>query len=120
MNKNLKFRVWDGKRFHEWGYIDKGFGVVFVSPPAPHYVSQAFTGIKDITGKELYSGDLVECKTTYGDLVKEIVWDSDRCGFFMKSSFVAYDTKNLYKLSGKRMKIVGNIFETPELIEVKQ
>ena len=82
----------------------------------PDSVGQ-FTGNLDINKNNVFEGDVVESKTPYGNLEKEIVWDKERCGFYMKSSFVAYDSKNLYSISKKRMKVIGNTFDNPELTQ---
>lgn len=76
-----------------------------------------YTGLLDKNGKEIYEGDIVMANTPYCTKdPKEIVWDDKRAGFFMKADFVAYDPKNLYKLSGFKMEVIGNIHENPELL----
>jgi hypothetical protein len=116
MNKNLKFRAWDGKRFHEWGYIDKGFGVVFVSPPAPHYVSQQFTTKVDKMGKEIYKGDVVILKGS--KFIFEVIFEDSsyaiRCTKHSQHGLLFID------INFAEVEVIGNIFETPEFIEEKK
>jgi len=69
-----------------------------------------YIGKLDVDKNPIYENDIVEAKTPYGELNKTIVWDNDRCGYFLQSDFVAYDPKNLYSLAKKKVKVIGNIF----------
>jgi hypothetical protein len=121
MNKHLKFRAWDGIRFHEWGYIDKGLGVVFVSPPAPHYVSQQF--ITNQNGVDLYLGDIIKSSNQTLHYLRPN--DVQGC-----TCVIVPCTSNNYGYSGRSIRflkeefhnfqVVGSIFETPELIEANK
>jgi hypothetical protein len=49
-----------GDKFHYWGYIDRGFN----GPMGPNMVEagskdEAFTGIVDRLGNEIYAGDII-------------------------------------------------------------
>ena len=70
-----------------------------------------FIGRYDILKTPIFENDLVEAKTPYGELIKTVIWEPERCGFFLKSDFVAYDHKNLYSIANKRMKVIGNIYD---------
>lgn len=77
-----------------------------------------YTGMNDASGKEIYEGDIAQWKEydlhsgagrTYRGRV-EFHNGSFRIGSFL-----------LYNLVGKRgFKIIGNIYENPELIEVAE
>ena len=80
-----------------------------------------FTGLLDKNGKEIYEGDLIMANTPYStEEAKQVFWDKERAGFFLKCRYAAYDRKNLYKMSAFKMEIIGNIYENPELLEVEK
>ena len=71
-----------------------------------------YIGKLDTNSKPVYENDIVLAKTPYGNDHKIIIWDPIRCRFFLKSSFVAYDSKNQYSLAQKKVTIVGNVLDT--------
>ena len=79
------------------------------------YVSQQFTGIK-IGGKPLYEGDIVKVEAV--GWLYQVKWNT--CGFELvsdKRSDWGPITTSMVGMSKK--KIVGNIFENPELLQKK-
>lgn len=76
-----------------------------------------FTGLKDKNGKEVYEGDvLVGLGDTY-----HVEWDKDEARWLL----IYYDEHgtqwaNSFHLGdNKDLKIIGNIYENPELLEEK-
>lgn len=133
MNKHLKFRTWDGKRFHEWGYlrvscfIEKAITeedyLCFVSPPNAKCPSQQFSGLLDRTGKEIYEGDLYITGSMRN--VRQVYYHSGTfCGGMSLEESTPlnwhYDEEEdnlLIDNFSSRIEVIGNIFENPELIE---
>jgi len=129
MNRELKFRVWDKqqKKFHtdaDWGISlqgsciigfashdswnhDKGYKINLANQD--NLVVQQYTGLKDSKGNDIYEGDIVEFRTlNHENLTTDSVVFSD-------GAFILEDI--LYNLCDVIVKIIGNIFENPELLE---
>lgn len=97
---------------HSMKYIDRR-GNPFIHP---EFVLMQYTGLKDMSGKEIYEGDVVFFDGF--DFIYEVVW-SDRItydsggalcsGFYIKSSELEYN------IGLDECSIVGNIYENPRL-----
>jgi uncharacterized phage protein (TIGR01671 family) len=82
-----------------------------------------YTGLKDKQGKEIYEGDIVEYKpficcnsqgSVYDCVRGEVGFDS---GHFSAGSVKGrYGMQMLWDL--EKYKVIGNIYENPELLEV--
>jgi len=130
----IKFRAWDGKAM-EYDVVAGRFGAFYVSPGAhnngidpndsasinpcntlysPQTPVMQFTGLLDKDGREIYEGDLLDTGYEHHKI-------SDV--FFRNGSFSTYiDTGLWLELSQNsfldEMKIVGNVHENPELLDV--
>ncbi len=109
--KHLKFRAWDkeNRRMLENVGVRDGvvffeFGYAFQVPPIP----MVFTGFRDIHCSEIFEGDIVKTcgEETSTDMVK---WING-------SLFVQHVDGGVSGVLG-RWEIIGNIYETPELIQ---
>lgn len=78
------------------------------------------TGLEDKNGKLIWENDIIECRDGKHNFQTQIEWDAYCAGFIFQdteTSAVGLDaiTENgLYSES----KVVGNIFDNPELLEV--
>jgi uncharacterized phage protein (TIGR01671 family) len=136
--RELKFRVWAGKMFL---YSYEGKGLAFSASKKDSdirsfgcydiqqclefgFVVQQFTGLRDTNGKEIYEGDIV--KTHHFDdwhdnegfdLIQIVKWCNYHVGW---RGFTAKMLNNP-KLAGNGLSgpitIIGNIFESPELLK---
>jgi len=128
MNREIKFRIWyyDQKKFdYNVGLED------FKKYSFPLYwcCVQQYTGLQDSTGKEIYEGDILAYEE--GNFLKgenglddrlEIFWDAENAkfgiNFYSKYGGEGYTGKGEHLSSySKKTKIIGNIFETPELLQ---
>ena len=117
MNREIKFRVWDGKKII---YTDTASRVMNDSgghPYLPFYLHQhtfdnkniiieQFTGLKDIKGKDIYEGDIIKIDLNIA-FVTHIVK-------FEKGAFcVGHEPTNLgnFCIPYYKIEIVGNIHE---------
>lgn len=107
------------------------FSVIYTYEPIekfPVYTDTVgqYTGIKDIHGREIFEGDIVQ-RNIFGDkVIGEIVWvDSVRIGFYLK---VRKDSKSIFYSIGRGQSddddgercndiVLGNIYDNPELLD---
>lgn len=118
--RELKFRAWD-KKTEDIFHVDKlalhsNVGMwmcvtcgLHIGTARSDYILMQFTGLLDKNDKEIFEGDIVsdENGTTAIEWADGMgAWgllDSDRCMFLLAD---CHET----------MEVVGNIYETPELL----
>ena len=130
MVREIKFRAWDDIKekmiYHVsldlktgwWVYFGSSSGTVFDEglikvgakkgiPPI-----MQLTGLKDEDGKDIYEGDIL----AYGDNVPEraVVFEN---GSFRLADNDAHSNQILVTDTAKRLLVIGNIYENPELLK---
>lgn len=89
------------------------------------YSLMQYTGINDKNGKEIYEGDvllylnpfIVKGKLDHIENIKNVVeWDSILAGF---GPFCHYDSDCQEYYPIDKCEVIGNIYENPELLEVR-
>lgn len=122
MNTELKFRAWalntmlySGKDFNSLPLDgkalrtnDKGF--------ATNYKIMQGTGLKDKNGQEIYEGDIVRTFAYEKTHTGEIVFHKTRLSWTVKHSSLTNQDLFIYAKPGHEVRIIGNIFENPELL----
>ena len=122
--RDIKFRAWDNNE--EWMVDDMLLsfdGEILTDDVQPHdtpykeieladegrYELMQYTGMKDIKGVEIYEGDILQSEHhfKYKVVFKGDCW---RCESLKNSRF-----KN--RFIGRDLKVIGNIYENPELLE---
>lgn len=139
-NRPIKFRAWS-LEYKQWmnhcSVIDSegnilvlyyeqkedGISPIVFDYPLDRVIIQQFTGLTDSTGKEIYEGDIVEYEPrsliyrigtiTYSDYYNGWSVKDHKC--YPLSEFGDYSLASPF-LSFGFTKVIGNIFETPELL----
>ena len=83
-----------------------------------------FTGLLDKNGKEIYEGDICNCKEWYFGDLKEIAFngvvsfDDGQFAIIKEtdSPYSLYQALDSCSISNRDIKVVGNIYQNPELL----
>ncbi len=141
--KGIKFRVWDKEEkcflnIYSIGF--DGYGnaeYVYVfddndsasEPPLfvddKNLVLMQYTGLKDKNGTEIYEGDILHWQDlselsdgTLKDNVR-VFWDDEYLRLSIETLSKIKAIEKLYDYSDiEEIEVIGNIYETPELLEV--
>jgi len=116
MHREIKFKLWDGKRFVDTFDIDQygttGRYNMFETYEHIDGVLQQFTGLKDKNGKGIYEGDIIQLKWINSDPA-DILLEKSQVTF---SNGAFYNDDILLSEVSEDCEVIGNIYENPELI----
>lgn len=132
--REIKFRAWDkednlmykdvgiiGNRLileyefdEDWEEMDQTCYVDIDETNEEYFKIMQYTGIKDINGKEMYEGDIVQ-DVTVG--IKGVInWSDAKLMYLFENKIFRTELCRLY---GPELEIIGNIYENPELLKDK-
>lgn len=138
MNRELKFRAWDGKSMAFEGFNIIGectmFGILqqYSLKEGLHLEITQWTGLKDVHGKDVYEGDIVKLDETPEHLKgtefhntedishHKIYWNVERAMFWDLriedgDSLAGHLDGDISFVSD--CQIIGNIYQNPELLK---
>lgn len=124
--REIKFRAWDGKKMN---YLDEinlcsvpmsGIVQMKIAPDVIVWEKEEsqfmqYTGLNDKTGREIYEGDIVEGINYNMELIKNpVIWEHS--GWYI--GYADGERKLIdYLDSCSELKVIGNIYEHPELLK---
>ena len=133
MQREIKFRAWDNKRkvwldtvevFHDGSWMgSSGDSMCTISGYSePECVLMQYTGLKDKNGKEIYEGDIVLEVHRGESYVGRVIWENGGAtGWGLSIPHgprqVSFFWLNSVAAKNKKYKVIGNIYENPELIK---
>jgi len=126
--REIKFRVWDNVDYMSTPFTLKDLQLKKVQFTSKCKVMQS-TGLKDKKRKTIYEGDIIETKF-YPAWVERISWKGkpdaicevywDYTGFGLKArGDEDFRYPGLYEINLDHTKIIGNIYETPTLLNTQ-
>lgn len=138
MNKLIKFRAYDKVEKemltilemdwypnHVLRYlkaIDKNNKEWYYDSPddiKDNLIIDQFTGFIDINGKDIYAGSIIQCNEEK-DMIFSIGTEDDCHGYYVLNAlgteFISPIPLGLL-LASNKVKVIGNVFENPELLE---
>jgi len=120
--REVKFRCWhllgedlDKKKFRPAMLYDTKPGdcLRWLSDGQKIEAIMQYTGLNDRNGKEIFEGDILRHEYSYDIFV--VKWDDEEAGFNLFNRFNKFVWGNI----GFGTEIIGNIYESQELLEEK-
>lgn len=116
----LKFRAWDGKEMyykvcinHEQKAIKYGYRATDWVENANAGIPMQFIGIEDVNGKDVYKADIVKCGLNIG----VVEYSIDTLSYILRRNNKTFIRLDVIKDS---IEVIGNIYQSPELIPVNE
>ena len=110
MQRTIKFRAWDKtlNKIHSWSTIENHFTLEELLD-TNFFEAMQYTGLKDKNGVEIYEGDIL----SYFGFEYEVTFEESAFGWSEDGQFYAFAEMAIDEI--EKTKIIGNIYENPEL-----
>ena len=122
--REIKFRAWVGEpgdgRMCTMGFSISGNGTILDRNGRSVRVDgvMQFTGLLDKNGKEIYEGDIFQFHYNDGPGGRGVVFWHDEMAAYMWHPADHDESMSTLMPEYQVMEVIGNIYETPELINV--
>ena len=130
MNREIKFRAWSIKRkkwMHEWHAVRFDGEVIWLGDVSKEWeddveycILMQYTGLKDKNGKEIYEGDIVKGFFEDRIIIDKVIWWNKGAGWYVGHNTKGHNTNKTTNLTAltalNNIEVIGNIYETPELL----
>ena len=107
-------------KFRSWNHRDKTMDIpdnIANDIDGDKYQIMQYTGLKDKNSNEIYEGDIVHLDEYYGSgLNYEVIYDSGSWLLVENKGVGMEDDDFLAHYREGEIKVIGNIYENPELL----
>jgi len=118
--REIKFRAWrkEEKKMLKWEHIAVAWTAGALKDDQFTVVMQ-YTGLKDKNGKEIYEGDIIKGMFSLSGKMGVVKYFEKYAGFGFTTEYWGKMDFNFKNNDLSRYKVVGNVFENPELLSNK-
>lgn len=129
--RETKFRIW-GKEEECWVSIDSivldsNGSIAYLVPEVddqPPYLEEEveimqYIGLKDVNGKDIYENDIVESNYKYAQpKISQIIMEDGNS--YIAGEDLATGNEMLVSDHVNEIKVIGNVYTNPELLEAEK
>lgn len=125
--REINFRAWDKKLKELTNYSISGIFIEFynkdtdcweIDREGERFILCQYIGLKDISGREIYEGDIVKA-TSFARWIGVVKYSDENQAFIFDDLDKKYrgDSTVFMSQFDEGFKILGNIYENPELLK---
>jgi len=120
MNREIKFKAWDGIRRTTSGIMFNSTNGFLEIPNGSQMKLMQYTGLKDKNGVEIYESDLIRWESIDNEdtpPISEVKFYD--CSFYSERKGNRCLLGSPNGVQNKYIEVIGNIYKNPELLEAK-